>query len=96
MTCRSPNSLVDAQDGHFGRGGQDFAKRMHPLAGIRAPELIELVEILHLDLELQGRPAVTAGVSGISRRAFRSLVRAAWTSRLMKSTARCRLTGRTS
>jgi hypothetical protein len=34
---------------------------MHPLAVILAAELIELVEILHLDLELQGRPAVAAG-----------------------------------
>jgi len=60
-TVKSAGVIVDAQNGHFGRCGQDFAKRMHPLAGILAPELIELVKILHLDLELQGRPAVAAG-----------------------------------
>jgi len=36
------------------------AERVHPLAGVFAPKLIELVEILHLDLELQGRSPVAA------------------------------------
>jgi hypothetical protein len=61
LGSESAGVIVDAQDRHFWRGGQDFAERMHPLAGILAAELIELVEILHLDLELQGRPAVAAG-----------------------------------
>src|SRR4051812_31818673 len=61
LGSESAGGIVDAQDRHFGRGRQDFAKRMHPLAGILAAELIELVEILHLDLELQSRPAVAAG-----------------------------------
>jgi hypothetical protein len=58
---KSAGVIIDAQDRHFWRGGQDFAERMHRLAGILAAELIELVEILHLDLELQGHPAVAAG-----------------------------------
>ena len=50
--------IVEAQYRHLGRGGQDLAERMHPLPGIVAPELIELVQIPHLDLELQRCAAV--------------------------------------
>src|SRR5205085_453399 len=59
--------LVDAQDLDRRRRRQDFAERMHPVAGLgrRAGALVaepvELVETLQLDFELQGRAAVAAG-----------------------------------
>ena len=58
--------FLHAQELDFGRREQDFAERVHPVAGLFAgldaalAELLELVEARELDLELEPRAAVPA------------------------------------